>query len=127
MAGAGVSCTGFVFHHCPPGPERDEALGLLRMAAPFREQQSGKKPEFLARYVERLVDQMDEPRTFARLLAELEFQAVRRATLGANASPVEKVDRGFELLTYWDPKRGRRQTGFGNLKKKLTGAKRRFP
>ena len=121
-----MSATGDLVRVCPPCDELPGLLVLVRLGQRFQAHQCGKRPEFLARYVAELVAKMESPPTFERLLREMEFQAVRRATLGQTASPIEKIDREFGLLTYWNPKKGRLQTGFENVRKKFNAAKRQI-
>ena len=101
--------------HLPPGFERDELVRLVRVGAKFAEQHRGRRPGFLRRYVGELVRRL-ETRTFAALLVELELDAVRRDVRGERASPIERVDRSFEVLTYHDPKHGRRQVTFKRIR-----------
>lgn len=101
--------------HLPPGFERDELVRLARLGAKFAAQHRGRRPGFLRRYVRELVGKL-ETRTFEALLVELELDAVRRDVLGEDASPIERVDRSFEVLTYHDPKHGRRQVTFKTIR-----------
>jgi hypothetical protein len=59
-------------------------------------------------------------------LYELELEAARRELAGEKASPIEKVDRIWEVLTYHDPKKGRMQMPFGTLRNQLTQAKKQI-
>lgn len=112
----------------PPGPERDEMLGLVRLGARFKAQQAGRRRGHLHKYIVDIVSGMKLPVSFDRLLDELELAAARRELQGAAASPIEKVDRVFDLVTHHNPRAGRRQITFGRLRNIFTIAKReRFP
>lgn len=95
----------------PAGYEREQLMELVTIGAAFRDQQRGRRPGFLRRYVEATVSTLTE-RTFDALLVELELQAMRRNVLGAKSSPIERVDRAFEIVTWHDPRHGERQTSF---------------
>ena len=99
----------------PPGPERDELLGLVRIGAAFRSQHRGRRPGFLRNYVAQLVPRLPRP-TFEGLLGELELAAMRRDLLGVEASPIERVDREWQVVTYHDPRHGRRQVTFKTVR-----------
>lgn len=119
-----VSVTGYVFENLPEGPERDEALGLIRLGFKIAAQHNGKNPGFLARYLADLAKRINGPLTFESLLLELRYQARVREVQGENASPIESVDVSFELLTFHDPRRGRLQMPFGTLRNHLTTIKK---
>lgn len=121
-----MSATGYAAQHLPPGPERDEVLGLIRVGVKFSAQHNGSKPGFMHRYLLGLANGMGGDLSFERLLLELRFEARRRALLGADKSPIEQVDESFELLTWHDPRRGRRQTPFGTLRNAWTGVRKRI-
>lgn len=104
-----------ILAHLPAGFERDELMRLVRVGAKFAEQHRGRRPGFLRRYVGELVQRL-ETRTFEALLVELELDAVRRDVRGEKASPIERVDRSFEMLTYHDPRHGRRQVTFKRIR-----------
>lgn len=107
----------------PAGPERDDLIDLLRLGLAFRAQQRGRRPGFLRRYIADLVaERIPPPISFTRLLEELELAAVRRND-GGEREPIEHVSRANEVLTYHDPRRGRRQITFGRLRNLLTQVK----
>lgn len=118
-----AGATGTLFNLLPPGEERDTMLGLIRLGITMRLQQGGKRPEYLRRYITELVATMPKKATFNDLLDELSLCAARRDLYGVLASPIEKVDRVWEVLTYWHPKRGRIQVQFESLENTLTKAK----
>jgi len=108
--------------YIPAGPKRDELLGLVRIGIRFRDQQTGRRPGFLHRYIVDTVASMEQLWTFDALLAALELEAMRRSE--DCDVPIEHVSRAFELLTYHDPKKGRLQVTFGRLRNIFTDAKR---
>lgn len=121
MTGRVITSTGAAAEYMPPdGPARDDLLGLVRLGLKFKAQQQGKRAGFLHTYLESLVSKMLPPVSFDELLAELSFQAARRQTLGVDASPIEKVDKTWEVLTWHDPRKGREQTPFGTIRNHLT-------
>lgn len=120
-----MSCTGYAAEYLPPGPERDEVLGLIRIGVKFAAQMTGSKPGFMHRYLLGLADGMGGDLSFERLLLELKVEARKRELLGADTSPVERVDETFELLTWHDPRRGRRQMPFGSLRNAWTGVRKK--
>lgn len=101
--------------HVPDGPERDELLGLVRLGVTFRSQHCGRRPGFLTTYLRDLAATLTK-RSFEALLLELELAAVRRDVHGETASPIERVCREWEVVTYHDPKHGRRQVTFKTLR-----------
>ena len=109
--------------HLPAGPERDEILGLIRLGAHFKAQQVGKRPGLLARLVLDCARRAGPPYSFAQLLDELALEAARRALHGEQASPVEKVDRVWQLATIHLPKHGGVPVPFKTLQNHLTTAK----
>ena len=117
-----MTTTGFLVWNLPPGDDLDTALGLVRIGLRFREQQCGRRTDAFTRYVVGLVAELPKP-TFAGLLERLDLEASRRAAYGEHASPVEKVDRVWQLLTIHCPRRGRIQITFSTLRNKLTSAK----
>lgn len=119
-----MSVTGYVYDHLPEGPERDEALGLVRLGFRFAAQHNGKKPGFMACYLADLATRIHGPLTFESLLLELRIQALARSVNGEAESPIENVDLLFELLTYHHPRRGRLQMPFGTLRNYLTTVKK---
>src|SRR5690348_3123344 len=109
----------------PPSPEREEILTLVRLGLSFKKQQNmGKKPGFLKGYLLNLLPTIEGPVTFDRLLQELELEAARRDMYGEKASPIEKVDRVWQLVTYHDPRRGRQQLTFKSIRNKLSWCKK---
>lgn len=118
------TATGTAVLYLPPGPECDELLELIRLGVKFKAQQVGKRPDFLTRYIASLTRKLKPQTTFAALLDELEREAARREIHGEHASPVEKVNRVFELVTFHHPKRGRVQVPFKTFQNKLTGARK---
>ncbi len=119
-AGAGPDV---LLDHIPAGPAREELARLVAIGRRF----DTRRPRgrgFLARHLAALVAGIAGPVSFERLLEELELEAARRNLRGAEASPIEKVDRCWELVTYHDPKRGRRQIPFATLRNKLTACKK---
>ena len=108
----------------PPSPEREEALSLIRLGLSFQKHHRvGKRPGPLEAYLLEATARIEIPLTFDRLLEELELEAVRRNMYGTAASPVEKVDHVFELVTYHHPRAGRQQLTFKTLRNKLTQIK----
>lgn len=92
----------------------DTEAELAELGRRFREHQRGRRPGVLATYVRDAVARL-ETRTFAELVSELEFQALRRNLLGPQASPIEKVNREFETVVYHD-RRGRHLASFKRLR-----------
>lgn len=98
----------------PDDDERAALLELLRIGSAFKAQHRGRKPGYLRRYIDRLVDELEAP-SFEGLLQELEYRAVMRSLQGEQSSPIEKVDRSFEVITWHDPHHGCRQTTFKRI------------
>lgn len=120
-----ITTTGAAAEHLPAdGPERDEILGLVRVALRFCDEQAGRRPGFMRRYLIDLARKIEPPMTFERLLLQLAFEAQRRAFLGVAESPIEKIDREFEMVTYHDQKHGRLQVTFKTLRNHLTAVKK---
>lgn len=120
------TATGTLARYVPAGADRDRLLGLVRIGTRFAQQHTGRRPGFLHGYIVATLARMASPVTFEQLLDELETEAARR-NLGANCkagSPVESVNRVWEVVTYHDPKCGRQQVPFGTLRNKFTFAKR---
>lgn len=109
----------------PASPERDELLRLVAVGAAFRAQQRGRRPGFLRRYVAQLAARLPSPPTFAALLDELEFEAARRSLHGEQASPVEKVNRVWELVTIHTPRNDERKVPFKTLRNVLTACRKK--
>jgi hypothetical protein len=106
----------------PPGAERDEVLELVRIGLAFRAHQAGRHPGFLYRHVAQIVERLGPRVTFDSLVSELQLEASRRDEGGAE--PVERCSRSSEVVTYHDPRHGRRHARFGTLRNLLTRAKR---
>lgn len=104
------------------GEELESLRGLVRIGIQFQEQQVGKRPGALSRLILDCSRRIGKPYSFAQLLDELELEAARRNLHGEQASPVEKVDRIFELVTI-HLKQVRRQVPFGTVRNHLTKAK----
>lgn len=121
-----MSATGYAAQHLPPGPERDECLGLIRAGVTFTAQQNGRKPGFLHCFLLALAGRLEGDLSFNGLLLELRVEARKRELLGEETSPVEKVDEAFEVLTYHEPRRGRIQMPFGTLRNKWTEVRKKI-
>jgi len=122
-----VTCTGDAAEHLPPeGPVRDELLGLVRLGLAIEAQHTGRKPGFLHNYLVDLAARVGGDLTFNGLLLELRLEARKRELLGDDASPSERVDEGFELFTYHDPRRGRIQMPFGTLRNRWTDVRKKI-
>lgn len=120
----GATATGMTMSYLPPGDAAAEILTLIRLGEAFRAQHAGKRPGPLAHLVLDCARRGGPPYTFARLLDELELAAARRELHGEAASPVEKVDRVWQLLTVHLPKRSRVQVPFGTIKNHLSAARK---
>lgn len=116
--------TGALVRYVPKGPEQDELLGLVRMGVYFKANHIGKRPGALSRLILDCTRRAGPPYTFARLLDELSLDAARRELHGERVSPVEKVDRIWELVTIHLPRRGRVQVPFATMRNHLTRAKK---
>jgi hypothetical protein len=116
--------TGRLYALLPEGPERDELLGFARLGVQMKRQQVGKRPEFLRRYIQSLVDRESKKPTFEELLVILESEAYRREVHGTKASPIEKVERGWrQEITYHDPKEGEQKRTFETIRSTLSRCK----
>jgi hypothetical protein len=123
-----MNLTHYVETALPPSPEREEILTLVRLGLSFQKQQNiGKKPGFLKDYLLKLLPTIEGPVTFDRLLYELELEAARRDMYDEEESPIEKVDRVWELVTYHHPRTGRQQLTFKSIRNKLTWCKANLP
>jgi hypothetical protein len=123
-----MNLTHYVETTLPPSPEREELLTLVRLGLSFQKQQNiGKKPGFLKNYLLKLLSSIEGPITFDRLLHELELEAARRDMYGEKASPIEKVDRVWEVVTYHHPRTGRQQLAFRIVRNKLSWCKANLP
>ncbi|SFN32431.1 hypothetical protein SAMN05216386_0480 [Nitrosospira briensis] len=119
-----MNITSYLETALPPSPERDQLITLVRLGLSFQKHHRvGKRPGPLKAYLLKVTGRIDAPLTFDRLLEELELEAVRRGMHGTAASPVEKVDRVWEIITYHHPRAGRQQLTFKTLRNKLTWCK----
>ena len=119
-----MNITSYLETALPPSPERDHLITLVRLGLSFQKHHRvGKRPGPLKAYLLKVTGRIDAPLTFDRLLEELELEAVRRGMHGTAASPVEKVDRVWEIITYHHPRAGRQQLTFKTLRNKLTWCK----
>lgn len=119
--------TGTLISYVPDGPDRDVLLGLVRLGLQFQQQQqTGKKPGYLANFVLDCAQRAGPPYSFDQLLFEFNRLAAQRESDGERASPVEKVSRSYHLVTLHIPKKGRVQVPFGTLRNHLTEAKKRL-
>jgi hypothetical protein len=108
----------------PPSPEREEVLELVRLGLSFqKEQRIGRRPGPFKAYLLKLVRNIEGSVTFDRLLDELELEAARRDMYGEKASPIEKVNRVWEIITYHHPRNGCQQLTFKTARNKLTWCK----
>ncbi len=123
MTKSHCTATGYAKENLPRGKQRDEILGLVRIGLKFKSQQVGKRPGVLARTVLDCAKRAGPPYSFAQQLDELERAAARRELHGEAESPVEKVDRIFELVTL-HTKFGRAQVPFSTMRNHLTTAKK---
>jgi hypothetical protein len=120
-----MNLTHYVETTLPPSPEREEILTLVRLGLSFQKQQIiGKKPGFLKDYLLKLIPTIEGPVTFDLLLHELGMEAARRDMYGEEASPIEKVDRVWQLVTYHHPRTGRQQLTFKSIRNKLSWCKK---
>ena len=106
-----------------PWPDVHEELLRLALIGQAFDQRKGRRPGQLAHLVMDCAKRGGRPFSFEQLLHELELCAARRDLHGESASPVEKVDRVFELMTF-HTKKGREQKPFGTLRNHLTKAKK---
>ena len=121
------TATGLLVRYVPAGPKRDELLALVRIGIKFGPQQRiGKRPGCLAQLVLDCARRAGPTYSFAQLLDQLELEAARRELHGEQASPVEKVDRVWQLATAHLPKRGRVQVPFKTLQNHLTDSKKKL-
>jgi hypothetical protein len=119
-----MNLTHYVETALPPSPEREELLTLVKLGLSFqRQQRIGKRPGFLKDYLLRLLTTIEGTVTFDRLLQELELEAARRDIYGENESPIEKVDRVWEIISYHHPRTGRQQLSFKSIRNKLSWCK----
>jgi hypothetical protein len=119
-----VNVTSYLENALPPSPEREELLALVRLGLSFQKHQRvGKRPGPLKAYLLKVAGKLESPVTFEKLLEELELEAVRRNMHGTTASPIEKVDRVWEIITYHHPRTGRQQLTFKTIRNKLSWCK----
>jgi hypothetical protein len=119
-----VNVVSYLENILPPSPEREELLTLVRLGLSFQKHHRvGKRPGPLKAYLLEVAGRIESPITFEKLLEELELEAARRNMYGTEASPVEKVDRVFELVTYHHPRAGRQQLTFKTIRNKLSQIK----
>lgn len=98
---------------------------IVELGIKFRAQQrKGRRRGFLYGFVESLVKQIGAGVTFENLLDAMETEAARRNLDGERASPVESVNRVWELVKFHIPGKGVRQVPFGTLRNVLTTAKK---
>lgn len=118
------TATGCAALYVPPGAKCEEILLLIRLGQRFRSQQVGKRPGTLSLLVLDCARRAGPPYSFDGLLCQLELLAVQREQEGERASPVEKVSRVWQLLTFHHPRTGRMQIPFSTLRNHLTNAKK---
>ncbi|PTR07108.1 hypothetical protein C8R32_10864 [Nitrosospira sp. Nsp5] len=119
-----MSISRYIETSLPPGPERDQIIGLVNLGLSFQQQQNkGRRPGPLKAYLLKLIQKIDGPVSFDRLLEELELEAVRRDMHGTAASPIEQVNRVWAIVTYHHPRNGRQQLTFKTIRNKLTWCK----
>jgi len=121
------TATGLLVRYIPAGPKRDELMELVRIGSKFeRQQHIGKRPGCLAQLVLDCAGRTGPPYSFAQLLDQLELEAARRELDGERASPIEKVDRIWQLVTVHLPGQGRVQKPFKTLQNHLTDSKKKL-
>lgn len=91
-----ADCTGRLVQLLPPGDERDEFLGLVRLGIKFNNR-LGRRLGVLAQHVRATV-KTTRPESFDNLLIELELHVMRHQLLGEG--PIVKVDRQWEVVRY---------------------------
>lgn len=108
--------------------DSEQLAELVRIGQAFKDQQCGRRPGFLHEFVFQLIERIEKPLTFAKLLDELQLEATRREMYGEEDRPIEKVNRVWEIVTYHHPRKGRQQVTFKTLRNKFTTCKNRiFP
>lgn len=110
--------------YIPASPQRDELIDAVRIGLKFKHQHIGKKPGALSRLVLDCARRAGAPYSFEQLIEEMEFSAARRDLHGERASPIEKIDRLYQLAIIHLPKRGRVHVPFGTVGNHLTAAKK---
>lgn len=118
------TATGNLVASMPPGPARDEILGLVRFAITFKAQHVGRRPGPLTREVMQLVRRPGALLTFDWLIEELEGAATRRSLYGDAESCITKINRVREVLDYYDPPAGLIQVTFKRVRNILTDCKK---
>lgn len=119
--------TGILVASMPPGPARDEILGLVRQAWEFRKQWVGRRPGPLTREVQQIVLQRGALNSFEWLLDQLEDAALR-SPAGGDVSCVIRVNRVRRTLDYRDRSAGRTfQVSFKRLQNILSECKKSCP
>lgn len=119
-----ATATGTAAQYLPDGDETAEIMTLIRLGQRFQENHVGKRPGPLAHLILDCARRAGPPYSFAKLLDELELSAARRELHGVAESPVEKVDRVWQLMTVHLPKRGRVQVPFRTIQNHLTASKK---
>lgn len=105
-------------------PDDDQILAIIELGLKFKKAQSGRSVDYFGRYLDGVIQRLHSP-TFKNLLEELELEAARRDMYGVRASPIEKVDRVWELVTFHS-KKERLQMPFSTLRNRLTQSKKRI-
>lgn len=118
------TATGNLVAQMPPGPERDEILGLVRLAWKFTAQHVGRRPGPLTKEMLQIVRRPGALLTFEWLLDELEAAATRRSLYGDAESCIEQVNRVREIVIYHDPPAGFIQVTFKRVRNLLTACKK---
>lgn len=108
----------------PPGAARDEILYLVRIGWKFTAQHGGRRRGFLFKTIEESARRVGPPYRFDRVLEDLESSAIQRGRQGEAASPIEKVDRVWELVTFHHSRHGRTQRTFKHVRNLLTAVKK---
>lgn len=117
-----MTTTGYLFDNLPAGPERDQALGLVRVGLKFQAQQSGRKSDSITRYLASLARGLPKC-SISALLEKLETESFRH-DYGAGACACTRVNRIHETVTFWHPKRGETEISFPSLIVKLSRLKK---
>lgn len=110
------TATGRLHVLLPPGPERDELLGLVRIGVKFRDQQRGKRAGFLRQYLVNVIAGMDQAPTFDNVIVELETAAARRSLRDEAGNPIMSVNRIWSVVTYQHPKKGAQEVTFKTIR-----------
>ena len=120
-----AGATGLLVELIPaPSAQRDELLLLVRLGVKFQQQHGGRGRGFLFKTIKESARRVGPPYRFEQVLEDLESAAIRRSRESEAASPIEKVDRVWELLTYHDPRKGRMQRTFKHARNLLTDCKK---